>query len=296
MLTFICCSLNDQLAFMLRKNIAQTIGNIEWEWCYIDNLRNNKGICQVYNQAAANANGDILCFVHEDVFFKTSGWGENLELAFKETEKPGIIGIAGSRLIISPQAGWYNFTNPDLNRYNVIQNYQNGTKKKLYINPEKEKNSKVLLVDGVLMCMKKETWAEFPFNEQLLDGFHFYDIDISMRVSLKYNNYVTYAFEIEHLSEGSINNNWVKSFMLFDKGNKVKTICLDRISKSDIINEKKFKLIHLIENFIKYDHPFSLFWEYLIRLLLIDPIKAIRLALKSLKVCFKDKKIQSPLF
>jgi hypothetical protein len=269
------------MGISIKERVQTTIGDCSFEIILRDNRTTNKGICQVYNEAAANANGDILCFVHEDVAFKTYGWGENLELAFKETEKPGIIGIAGSRLIVSPQAGWYNFTNPDLNRYNVIQNYRNGTKKKLYINPEKENNSKVLLVDGVLMSMKKETWAEFPFNEQLLDGFHFYDIDISMRVSSKYNNYVTYAFEAEHLSEGSINEDWVKSFLIFDKVYPGRTTCLDRISTRDIRREKKSKLVHAINNLIKFDYPLNSIRKYFAKLFLIDPIKAVKLLYKS---------------
>lgn len=279
-ISIICCSITPELSAKLNQNISTTIGKAYWEWLCLDNHNSGKGICQVYNEAAAKAKGDILCFVHEDVVFKTYGWGENLELAFRATEKPGIIGVAGSRLTISPQAGWYNFTNHDLNRYNVIQYYRNGTKEKLYINPQKEENSKVLLVDGVLMCMKKETWAEFPFNEQLLDGFHFYDIDISLRVSSKYNNYVTYAFETEHLSEGSINEDWVKSFLIFDKAYPVKTTYLDRISSREIRREKKYKLIHVITNLIKFGYPFNLIRKYFIKLFLIDPIKDAKLIYK----------------
>ena len=264
MISIICCSITPELSTELRQNISTTIGKVNWEWLCIDNRDSENGICKVYNEAASKAKGDILCFVHEDVVFHMPGWGQALKQVFSQIENPGIIGVAGSRLIVSPQAGWYNFTKSNLNRYNIIQNYRNKTKEKLYINPQKEENSKVLLVDGVFMCMKKEVWKVIPFNEQLLDGFHFYDVDISLRVASKFNNYVNYSFEMEHLSEGSINKDWVQSFLLFDKGSKVKTRCLDRMSTSDIINERKFKLVHLITNLVKFDYPFCVVLKYII--------------------------------
>lgn len=283
MLTIIICSIKPTLAATLNKNIADTIGDIEYEFCCINNQNTGKGICQVYNEAAKKAKGDILCFVHEDVAFRTNEWGNLIQQIFEEVENPGVIGVAGSTLISKTPAGWYNFYLKDENRFYL---YQRGVDNNpeatfLNINPKNEKLSRVVAVDGVLMFVKKEVWKEFRFDNINFKEFHYYDIDFSVRVAEKYNNYILYSMLIEHLSFGNINKSWAQNALIFDRLWKSKLpIFINRIDKTSLLKEEKSKLIFLISNLIKYKFPFTQKIRIIGRFLKISPLLVFKYFIK----------------
>ena len=39
----------------------------------------------------------------------------------------------------------------------------------------------VVCLDGVFICSRKEVWQQSKFNDADLKGFHFYDIDFSLK-------------------------------------------------------------------------------------------------------------------
>jgi hypothetical protein len=67
----------------VQSNIASTIG-AQWEPIIIDNTINAMPITKVYNLGASKAKYDILCFVHEDVFFDTENWGLKVVESFRQ--------------------------------------------------------------------------------------------------------------------------------------------------------------------------------------------------------------------
>lgn len=283
LITIIVCSICPDLQGKIKGNIKETIGLFHWEFICIDNRNTNKGICQVYNEAAEKAKGEILCFVHEDVEFKTKNWGKIIYEIFKEADNPGIIGVAGSTIISKTPAGWYNFYLKNENRFYL---YQRGVDNNpgdifLNINPLNEKLSKVLAVDGVLMFVKRKVWEEFRFDGTNFNEFHYYDIDFSARISEKYINYVSYNFLIEHYSIGNLNKSWIKNALIFEKkwGFKLPLI-LDFIDPLELQKEEKRKLIHLLSNMVKFKYSFDVFFKYNLILFKRNPIKAIKLTFK----------------
>lgn len=206
MISLIICSKQASFLQGLVSNVTNTIG-VPFEIMPIDNNSNTYDICEAYNLGAAKSSFDILCFVHEDVRFHTCNWGEILIHILKDKEI-GIVGVIGGIYKSKIPSGWWDIPY-EYKRMNLLQGLAEGRVRKDIINPNEANMSNVVTLDGVFMCMRKEVWNEFPFNEKEIKGFHFYDLDLSLRVGQKYTLVVTHQLLLEHYSEGNINAQWV---------------------------------------------------------------------------------------
>ena len=74
MLSLIICSRTPKISNKLEKNIAETIG-CEYELVVIDNSQNKYSIFSAYNEGVKRARGSVLCFMHDDIIYKTANWG-----------------------------------------------------------------------------------------------------------------------------------------------------------------------------------------------------------------------------
>lgn len=205
MLSIIISSYQPKYFSALEKNISETIGTL-YEIIKIDNP-GIMGICEAYNKSAKLAKYDHLLFLHEDVLFHTHNWGEKLieHLADPGT---GVIGIAGSDYVPHAPCGWNVYDNRHL-YYNFIQSNKTSTINKH--SQKLEKNTqKVYAIDGVFIACTRKKYNEILFNENI-KGYHGYDLDFSLRMAEKYNNYVTGLILIEHFSLGNTDKNWLLS-------------------------------------------------------------------------------------
>ena len=200
MLSIIICSRNKVLSKELTENIKVTVG-VDYEIIYIDNSENKYSIFAAYNLGITQSKYPYLCFVHEDVFFHTSDWGEKVISHLQDT-KTGIIGVAGSDLVTRIPASWANMISQG---HNIILT-DNARKKPTEIillpkNYNLSKRSSIIL-DGLFMCMRKDLTNKIHFDENL-KGFHGYDYDISLQsIMVGYTNYVIYDIKLEHFSGG----------------------------------------------------------------------------------------------
>ncbi len=217
MISIIICSVHPSLFILIEENISKTIGTPPFEIIKIDNTNNQYGICTAYNTGAAAAKFPYLCFVHEDVIFRSMNWGEELISFFEKNQEAGLIGIAGSKYKSLSPGSWVNGL-PSLDCLNLIQHGKNGPERQNF-NPEGDRSYvEVKTVDGVFLFTTRQVWSEMPFDHQTFKGFHCYDLDFSLQIGRKYKVYVTYALLLEHLSTGSLNKDWIKqSILLSDK-------------------------------------------------------------------------------
>jgi hypothetical protein len=58
------------------------------------------------------------------------------------------------------------------------------------------------------LAIKKENYTHIRFNEEL-KGFHGYDLDFSLRVAKKFQNYVIDDILIQHFSQGNRDKKWL---------------------------------------------------------------------------------------
>jgi hypothetical protein len=126
MISIIICSVHPSLFILIEENISKTIGTPPFEIIKIDNTNNQYGICTAYNTGAAAAKFPYLCFVHEDVIFRSMNWGEELISFFEKNQETGLIGIAGSKYKSLSPGSWVNGL-PSLDCLNLIQHGKNAT-------------------------------------------------------------------------------------------------------------------------------------------------------------------------
>jgi len=198
----------------LKENVVATIG-VECEWLVWDNRDKNTGLCKVYNELAAQAQFPFLCFVHEDILFRTQNWGRYLLGLVGADTATHLVGIAGGKYKSRLYSGWYSGAR-DLDYYHITHS-ENGKDQQLsypLLWPHTEE--RVACIDGVFMFCKKEVWRQHLFNEDLLKGFHFYDIDFSMRVAKENKVVVTNQVDIIHLTKGGdYGNKWIEQAFIF---------------------------------------------------------------------------------
>ncbi len=215
MISVIICSINNDLAQQVQKNITDTIG-VVWEFIVIENMVSPKSLTEVYNVGASKAKYDVLLFVHEDVLFQTENWGKKLLDYFEKDNSLGLIGIAGSKYKSSVPSGWFSGIEA-LDCCNILHVDSNDQKLPMYFNPAPGTRTQyVVVLDGVLLCCKKNVWQQVKFDETLLKGFHLYDIDFSFRVAQKFKVIVSFEIDLIHLTEGgNFGDEWVNNTLLW---------------------------------------------------------------------------------
>ena len=216
MISIIICTIKPELLSQLSRNIAETIG-CPYEIIAMDNSLDNKPLCKVYNYGASRAKYEYLVFVHEDVLFKTENWGQPLSDLLKEQET-GLIGVSGAIYKSAIPSPWSAIPSEYYRTNSIQRRLSSGCFDISIIKDTADSDkSQVVVLDGCFLAMRKEVWNDFRFNEEVLKGFHFYDMDISLRVGSKFKLYVQHRFVIEHLSEGSIDKLWLKEALLVKK-------------------------------------------------------------------------------
>lgn len=218
MISVIVCSIKPHLLEQLKININKSIG-VDYELLVYDNRNDRKGLCAVYNELAKKANYNVLCFIHEDILFETQAWGKILVNTLNEDDI-GVLGIAGSKYKSAFYSGWYT-GNKHFDCANVLHRFSDHDEK-IYLSPsENDVVEEVVCVDGVFIACKKKVWQQILFDEQNLDGFHFYDLDFSLRSAQNFKVAITYQIDIAHITfGGDFGDNWITEAMLYHQRNK----------------------------------------------------------------------------
>jgi hypothetical protein len=215
MISVIICSANPIQLQEVSQNILETIG-FPYELIAIDNRSSKRGICSVYNEAALSAKFNYLCFVHEDVKFHTQNWGNVINEIFSDDEI-ALIGVSGSVYKSATPGSWVS-CDKKYYRVNTLQHqHDNNTVERVSLNPKQDKISDVAVIDGVLMVTRKNILNQCCFDEDLLKGFHGYDLDFSFSTRKFGKVVVTHEILLEHFSLGSFTIDWLKDSLLINE-------------------------------------------------------------------------------
>ncbi len=179
MISIIVCSRIGNISAEIKQNIAETIG-CEFELTEIDNSDNRYSIFQAYNEGVGRSKGEILCFMHEDVLFRSQGWGTTIVKHFYDCEEIGLIGFAGTHFL--PDTPMYWYSSPFISQHN-LNNDQGIVEEHFH---EEWFNGEVLIetvaVDGFCFFVRKALFDRIFFDDKTYNGFHMYDMDICMQV------------------------------------------------------------------------------------------------------------------
>lgn len=211
MISIIILSYRKNLLDDLIENISETIGYYLYEIIVIENSKGKYSLCSAYNEGIRRAKGDYLCFLHEDIIFKSENWGNEFVAAMKLNNQLGLLGILGSKFKSAFPTGWYNpVSNCIYHTGNILQG-KNSYKDSHFedFSPGSETLDKVVCLDGVLLFTKKEIVNILHFDENLFEGFHGYDIDFSLQVHFSgYELAVLKSVKLLHYSSGNANLEW----------------------------------------------------------------------------------------
>ena len=211
MISFIVCSINPHACEQLRQNISTTIGETDHEFLPFDNRQARQGICEVYNHQARLAQGENLCFLHEDVAFLSTDWGHVIEDKLNESDC-GVIGFSGSQVKAKALSGVH------CGREYQLHNYTDKLGQAFRTPPSPPAFIPTVTLDGLCLFVSRPHWATHPFDEHLLHGFHGYDLDFSLQQhQAGFHNQVCYAIQIRHSSNGSFNEAWSQAMVLLHK-------------------------------------------------------------------------------
>ena len=213
MISVLVCSVKPSLYQQLARNIEQTIG-VGYELLYYDNRESKKGLSEVYNLLARQARFEVLCFVHEDVIFTTNNWGEILLRLFSQRDI-GVVGVAGSKYKSAAFSGWYT-GQKEYDCANIVHRFVDH-EEKIYLNPDfGTSQQEVVCADGVFICARKEVWEIIKFDEVGLKGFHFYDMDFTLRAAKVCKVVVSYEIDMIHITNGGdFGDKWAEVLFVY---------------------------------------------------------------------------------
>lgn len=240
MISIIICSRTKTISFDLSENIKNTVG-CEYELIVIDNSANYYSIFEAYNLGIERSTSSVLCFIHDDIFIHTRGWGLILQSIFSENKKIGLVGVAGTKIKTKMPSAWWDCSEED-KVVNIIQHFAEREKEHWHFGFGKESIAAAVVIDGVFMAMRKDKRIRF-YTE--MNGFHNYDLNISFEYKKHgYDIVVTNTILLDHFSSGVMEENWIratykihqlykKELPLFVNGNSV-------TKNHEIINAQRF--------------------------------------------------------
>lgn len=205
MISVITCSRKEPSWDIHQRNVRKTAGS-DVEYIRIDNRNNHYNLCSAYNEGVKRAGGDILVFMHEDVFFVEGGWVKKIEEKFCEPAL-GLVGVAGTQYLFADNPAWVAAGRPFI-KGQVIHELNQGSSYFLTVFDWQREDSQVVAVDGLFFAIRKSLFEQIRFDDITFDGFHLYDTDICMQIAKTHRLIVTTDILVKHLSGGSFNQSW----------------------------------------------------------------------------------------
>lgn len=212
MISVVVCSRLGQYSELHERNAAKTVGT-EYEYVRIDNADNGFSLSSAYNEGVSRSQGDILVFVHEDVFFMEPGWGTGLAGKF-ENPSIGLVGVAGTQYLASHHPAWLAAGQPFL-RGRVVHDVEAEDDYSMCVFSADKTDAEVVAVDGLFFAIRRSLFEQIRFDDETFDGFHFYDLDICMQVHKTHKLIVTWDILVKHLSKGNCDEAWKEAGQRF---------------------------------------------------------------------------------
>lgn len=216
MISIIICNKKTSLNPGLEDNIRDTIG-VDYEIISIDNSHGQYSIFQAYNEGVTRAKGDILCFMHDDILFRSKGWGIMVAEAFASDDHIGALGVAGGHFMPDCPCSWSTCKTTS---FHVWQTNPDGTATEYGCTDHTDGKHlvEVASLDGLWMCLRHSLFNKIRFDDNTFSGFHCYDSDICMQVlAAGYSVNVTFDIDIEHRSNGACNQQYYDNLGLWHK-------------------------------------------------------------------------------
>jgi len=238
MISIIISSKDDDKLERCKQNILKTIG-IKFQLIAIQNKEGKRGLSYVYNLGASKAEFDYLIFMHEDIEFRKKDWGNKL-ISLLNNPKIGLVGVAGTTYL--SENGIWSYPGVPFTKGRIIHTRpEDESKEQLDLFCDEYGDFEVVALDGVFFATKKSIWNEIKFDEENFTGFHYYDLDFSLRIAKKYKVTVTTDILIKHYSGGKNDEIWNHFRNIFINKHKAILPFTNQDKKPDWNNIQKWK-------------------------------------------------------
>lgn len=192
----------------LRTNIAASIG-VPYELLVLDNGDGRyRSMAVAYNEGARRATAPIVCFVHEDVAFKSEAWGLRLAEHLERDPRIGLIGVIGSKIKSYQPTSHTNIIEGERYKCGSVnapwpaQGLPSGA----------AAAEDAVCVDGLFLALPRRILERIRFDEVLITGFHGYDLDISLQVHLGGARVIAARdIAMDHFSKGNRTRAWYET-------------------------------------------------------------------------------------
>lgn len=265
MISLIVCTKNKESITKLALNIEDTIG-VAYELIIIEDSDGSKGICKAYNEGAAAARFDVLCFMHDDIEYETQNWGPVLCRLLAD-RSIGLLGIAGGIVKTKIPSDWKGrFEGEEIH---MVQHYRFRDEEPLLCreNYSGQALADVVSLDGTWLCSRKDVLNKVHFDEITFSGFHGYDMDFSLQVLEHYRVCVTFEILIHHFSEGHYSHQWIESALkICDKWDDKLPVFAPSFSKRLLstveLKNMKWIMKMLLRNKYSFSSVFQILMKY----------------------------------
>lgn len=191
----------------------------DFEIIAIDNRENKfTSASKALNYGASIAKGEILVFMHQDVFCEKNTHISELLGYFDNIQELALIGVAGIDKTSKTVCSNITETTKHIVRYPIVI----------------DKLFEVETIDECLMAIRKKDFDEIKFDEVVCDKWDFYGVDLSYQVSLRGGKVYCAPLSVCHISTGNITINFYK--VLRKMGKKYKGV-LSEINSTCIQTE-----------------------------------------------------------
>lgn len=206
MIEIVCATRLDESAFHARSLLGRSLQRLKFDLRLIPRIAysNARGLPEIYNEriddAAAPA-GNLLAFVHDDVWIDDFLFGDRLQSAAATYD---LIGVAGNRRRLPGQPGWV-FAN---DRWTIDRDHlsgaiahgEPGAGPVSYYGPAP---ASCELLDGVLLVARRSTLRDNGVRFDPGFAFHFYDLDLCRAARGRGLKVGTWPICITHASPGT---------------------------------------------------------------------------------------------
>lgn len=200
MKTSIICVYND--VFKLNSQLLASIDTVnhKYEMILIDNNKMHfTSAASALNYGASKASGEILIFVHQDIYFKSCYELEKLVDVICENEIGTIVGTQGVR-----DKSKIYYSNITAGECLVTS----------YVTEFSEKQIEVSCVDEGCFGMKQSTWKMYKFDEKLCDNWHLYAVEMCLRARSEGHKVLVAPIQLHHFSYGHISDSYMNNMKL----------------------------------------------------------------------------------
>jgi GT2 family glycosyltransferase len=200
MLSIIICSVDDLKFLRVRREYERVLNSIPFEIVRIDDA---KGMAEGYNRGARLAKYDQLVFSHDDIEILEDDFGAKLTARLAKYD---MIGVACSSRVVG--ACWH-FAGPPCLYGQIAHLLEDGKIRVDIFNSSHRVFSGMKVIDGVFMATHRRVVEKSPFDAELFDHFHLYDLDFSYRAHLAgFNIAACGDLGILHHSLGNFDQVW----------------------------------------------------------------------------------------